>query len=140
MKVFLFCLVLFGTGGLTARPPNNGYKGDGWPNGKDVEPMDHLVAQVIRPTTGPPTGPQQIVRLPYIDIHMLPPRHPRFQDYPEIFGQHRDTHSKPKIVWFKETGKIPSLCRDISTARSRCTMKGPFHEPRYHVWAFFNRR
>jgi len=37
----------------------------------DVEPMGHLGSLALCRTTGLPTGPQQIVRLPCLDIHIL---------------------------------------------------------------------
>jgi len=49
-----------------------------------VEPVDHLVSQAPCHTIRPPTGTQQIVSLPYFDIHMQPPSQPRIQYYPKI--------------------------------------------------------
>ena len=76
---------------MTARPPNLGCKSDGRPNDEDIEPVDCLGSQIPRRTTGPPTGPQHIVSLPYLDIHMLPPGQPRIQDYDDILERPRAT-------------------------------------------------
>ena len=69
-----------GTGHLTTRPPYQGCKTDGWPNDTDVDPLDHPESQAPRHTIGPPTVPQQIVSLPHLNIHVLPPGLPRIQD------------------------------------------------------------
>jgi hypothetical protein len=71
-------------------PPNEGRKKDGWPNDRGVEPVDVLVSHAPRHTIHPPTGgTQQIVSLPYSDIHMFLLIQPRFHDYPKINDQHR---------------------------------------------------
>jgi hypothetical protein len=110
MQVFVLCLVFFGTNSLTARPPNEGWKRDGWPNDRYVEPVDNLGSQAPRCTRGPPACPQQIVSLAYLDIHMLPPSQLRIQDYPEILDQHRVMSTNPKKVLSKEIREFPSPC------------------------------
>jgi hypothetical protein len=73
----------------------------------ETEPMDCLKSQAPCFTT----GPQHIVSLPHLNIHMLPPGQPRTQDYPEIHDRTRATFSNPEKVWFKETREFPSPCK-----------------------------
>jgi len=50
-------LCTLGTGCLTAGPPYQGCKSDGWPDDSNVEPMNHPGFEASHHTTGPPTGP-----------------------------------------------------------------------------------
>jgi len=118
MQVFVLSLVLFRTSRLTARPPNQGCKNEGRPNDRNVEPMDHLRSQAPHCITGPPTGPQQIVSLPYLDIHMLPPRQPTDQDYPEILDRRKLT---PKECDSRKPGSFLLLVNTTSLCLSGLT-------------------
>ena len=57
------------------------------------------------------TGTQEIVSLPHLNIHMLPPGQLKIQDYREIHDRHRATESNPEKVWFKEMRVFPFPCK-----------------------------
>jgi hypothetical protein len=59
--------------------------------------MNHFGSQAPRHTSGPNTGPQQIVSLPRFNIHVLPPSQPRIQDYPETLDRHRVISQKDMV-------------------------------------------
>jgi hypothetical protein len=67
MQVFMMCLVYFLA--LAIWQPGHQTKDVKVMNGlmTDVEPMGHLGSQTLRRIT----SPQQIMRFPYVDIHIL---------------------------------------------------------------------
>jgi len=77
--------------------------------------MNHTGFQAPRHTISPPTGPQQIVSLPHLNIHVLPPGHPWNQDHSKILGRHRAVQGRPK----KRGSKNPGSFLLLVNARSR---------------------
>jgi hypothetical protein len=56
-----------------------------------TEPVDHLGSQTPPCPTRPPTGSQQLMSLPHLDLHMLSPGQPKIQNNSQILdGPPRD--------------------------------------------------
>lgn len=79
---------------------------------EDMQSMDHLGSQAPRPTPGPRAGPQKIMSLLHLDVHMLPPNQPRIQEYSQILDRHGAAKGNSKTMGFDETSKFHFLCKN----------------------------
>jgi hypothetical protein len=96
--------------------------------------VDHFGSQVPRSTKSPPTGPQRVVCLLHLDIHVLPPSQPIVQGHPQILDRLGTVQSNSKEKRFKKPGSFLFLVNMTRSVSSGLTDKPTLPHHVSTVW------
>jgi hypothetical protein len=92
-----------------------------WSSERWRHKVDRLGCQTPPRLARLPTGPQQIMRLPHFDLHMLSPGQPRIQNNPQILDRPQETQFNPKKCGSQNPWSFLSLVNVTSPVLSGLT-------------------